>query len=397
MSDIKNLLYRLSISQCTREERNELEKWAGENPARRELLRKLSDPTYIAEQLRRRSLVSVKRPKNEMRRFIVEARFKARMRVMSIAAGIALILGLGATYFIYGGGQSDRELSGKGPLSVVNLTDSIGIEGILPGTTRAKLFSQAGTAIELNATDTATMSRDMLLTQNISDRAKVAELCLDVPRGGEFKITLEDSTEVWLNSDSRLRYPEMFGSKERRVQVEGEAYFVVKHDEKRPFYVETGELTVRVYGTAFNVRAYDDDEFVCTTLEKGSIAITRQGISTGELLLSPGHQAMLNRADSRVNMKVVNPTVITSWRHGRFVFQDQPLRTIMRDLARWYDFEYEFDDPALEEIVFMGSIPRYSNFSAAQHILERSGDIEFRIEDGRIIISAKNKNQSHNQ
>lgn len=390
MTDIKKLLYRLSIGQCSPSEREELEKWAAGNKARLDLLRRLADPDYVAAQLSKRSLVSVSRPMADMRRFIGAARLRQRLKSFSIAAGVALIAGVAATYFIYSNGGAFDMQSENGLMAEAR-QDSMSIEGILPGTTRAKLFSGTGTAIELNATDTALMSHDMLLPQDKDGHSEVSELCLDVPRGGEFKIMLEDSTEVWLNSESRLRYPEVFSADERRVQVEGEAYFIVKHDALRPFYVETKELTVRVYGTAFNVRAYDDDEFVYTTLEKGSIAIRRLGINSGELLLSPGHQASLNRVESKINMKVVDPAVITGWRHGRFVFEEQPLKNIMRDLARWYDFKYEFEDHELENIVFMGSIPRYSNFSAAQHILEQSGDIELRTDGDHIIVAAKRK------
>lgn len=390
MKDIKKLLYRLSIGQCSPTEREELEKWAAGNKARLDLLRRLADPDYVAAQLSKRSLVSVSRPMADMRRFIGASRLRQRLKAFSIAAGVALIAGVAATYYIYSNGGAFDMQSENGLMAEAR-QDSMSIEEILPGTTRAKLFSGTGTAIELNATDTALMSHDMLLPQDKDGRSEVSELCLDVPRGGEFKIMLEDSTEVWLNSESRLRYPEVFSSDERRVQVEGEAYFIVKHDASRPFYVETKELTVRVYGTAFNVRAYDDDEFVYTTLEKGSIAIRRLGINSGELLLSPGHQASLNRVESKINMKVVDPAVITGWRHGRFVFEEQPLKNIMRDLARWYDFKYEFEDHELENIVFMGSIPRYSNFSAAQHILEQSGDIELRTDGDRIIVAAKRK------
>ena len=150
---------------------------------------------------------------------------------------------------------------------------------------------------------------------------------------------LEDSTVVWLNSESTLSYPEVFRASERRVHVTGEAYFAVKPDDSRPFYVETDEQVVRVYGTAFNVRTYADDPCVCTTLEHGSIAISLAETPSGEVRFSPGHQARLNRQDSKLDMLiVVDPQVITGWRNGRFVFQNQPLSVIMRDLARWYDF-----------------------------------------------------------
>ncbi len=202
---------------------------------------------------------------------------------------------------------------------------------------------------------------------------------------------LEDSTVVWLNSESTLSYPEVFSASERRVHVTGEAYFAVKPDASRPFYVETDEQVVRVYGTAFNVRTYADDPCVCTTLEHGSIAISLAETPSGEVRLSPGHQARLNRQDSKLDMLVVDPQVITGWRNGRFVFQNQPLSVIMRDLARWYDFEYEFDDPDLQDIIFMGSIPRYSDFSVAKRILERSGGIELKASGSKIIITTCSK------
>ena len=142
-----------------------------------------------------------------------------------------------------------------------------------------------------------------------------------------------------------------------------------------------------MYGTTFNVRAYADDPYIYTALEHGSISIRRSESPSGEVRMSPGHQALLNREDSKLNMRIVDTQVITGWRNGRFVFEDQPLSVIMRDLARWYDFEYEFDDPSLADIIFMGSIPRYSDFTVAKRILERSGDIELRTADNKIIIS----------
>ena len=85
-------------------------------------------------------------------------------------------------------------------------------------------------------------------------------------------------------------------------------------------------------------------------------------------------------------MKVVDPSVITGWRHGRFVFEEQPLSSIMRDLSRWYDVDYEFDDPALEKIVFMGSIPRYADFATAISIIEKSGGLKFVMQGDRVLI-----------
>ena len=98
---------------------------------------------------------------------------------------------------------------------------------------------------------------------------------------------------------------------------------------------------------------------------------------------------MLSREDNRLNMRTVDPQVIAGWRHGRFVFEEQPLSSIMRDLSRWYDFEYEFESPEVAQIVFMGSIPRYADFASAISIIEMSGGLRFTTRDGKVIISSQ--------
>ena len=381
MDHIRSLLYRHLTGRLTPAERQQLEQWAGDNADRQALLKRLADPDYVSRQLERRTLVSVDRPMADMQQRVSAIRRRRMVRTFSIAAMIAVILGVASTYIIHVGQESeDIPTLAEAPASPKTL------EEITPGTTRARLITTSGESVDLSASDTTSMQSRMMLAQNCHVQ-DTRQLCLDVPRGGEFKIILEDSTEVWLNSESTLSYPEVFSPTERRVRVTGEAYFAVRPDAKRPFYVETDEQVVRVYGTTFNVRAYADDPYIYTTLEHGSISIRRSESPSGEVRMSPGHQALLNREDSKLNMRIVDTQVITGWRNGRFVFEDQPLSVIMRDLARWYDFEYEFDDPSLADIIFMGSIPRYSDFTVAKRILERSGDIELRTADNKIIIS----------
>lgn len=383
MDLIRSLLYRHLTGRLTPTERQQLEQWAGDNADRQALLKRLADPAYVSRQLERRTLVSVDRPMADMQQRVSALRRRRTVRTFSIAAMIAVILGLATTYIIYDSHE---------PEAVPTLTEAPAspktLEEITPGTTRARLIATSGESLDLSASDTASVQSSMMLAQNCHVQ-DTRQLCLDVPRGGEFKIILEDSTEVWLNSESTLSYPEVFSPTERRVRVTGEAYFAVKPDAKRPFYVETDEQVVRVYGTAFNIRAYGDDPYVYTTLERGSISITRADTSSGEVMLSPGHQALLNRDDHKLNMRTVDPQVITGWRHGRFVFEEQPLSSIMRDLSRWYDFDYEFETPGLERIVFMGSIPRYADFATAISIIEMSGGIHFTTQDGKVIISAQ--------
>lgn len=381
------------LGRLSEEEKAELESWADSSQERRDLLRRLSDPAYVSRQLARRSLVSTQRPMHDMQRRIAAMRPRILWRVLSIAAVVAGVLLLAATYYIYGG--HDMSLPGTESALIAKEEGSeasISLDEIHPGTTHARLTTDAGggAAVELGAVDTARIV-NRIISQNRADESddRVAKLCLDVPRGNEFKIVLEDSTEVWLNSESTLRYPETFGPKERRVEVSGEAYFAVRHDAERPFIVDTREQSIKVYGTTFNVRAYDDDPIVYTTLESGTISITKRGSHSGEVILRPGHQALFSRDIEKLHLRMVDPKVITGWRHGRFVFEEQMLSGIMRDLSRWYNFEYEFAHPSLENIVFMGSIPRYADFVTAIAVIEESGGLRFKTEGRKVIIDRK--------
>ncbi|MCM1077095.1 MAG: DUF4974 domain-containing protein [Bacteroides sp.] len=394
-----SLLFRYATGRCTPQERALIEKWAGEGSARRALLDRIADPAYVSRQLARRQLVSIDRPMADMKRRIEASRRRVGVRILSIAAAVVVIIGVSFIFLnIFSPQLSSPAAITKSDPSY-ELTDTVSLHEIKHGSVRARLLTSNGTSIDLHASDTVMPANHCaaIASSDNSGKETTRSLCLDVPRGGEFKVMLEDSTEVWLNSESTLVYPEIFGSSERRVCLTGEAYFSVRKDASRPFCVVTDGQIVKVYGTMFNVRAYPGDSCVYTTLEQGSISISRTDISSGEVLISPGHQARLNLSDRKLNLREVDPKVITGWRHGRFVFEEQPLSVIMRDLSRWYDFKYEFTDPVLESIVFMGSIPRYTDFATAISIIEKSGNLRFTTDGHKVIVSPmENNGKGHN-
>lgn len=388
MAPVSELLYRSLIGKLTPEEQARLDAWIAESPEHADMARRLNDSEWLLNYYRRRRMIDRSRPAADMRRRLAAMRNAAlRRRVVRGAAAAAVVAGVvfGAVSLWNHSGTGSLS---SGPVEPIEMADYEEFDAIHPGQVKALLRSSAGHTLTLAAVDTAMPASELIMSPAMP-HAQVEELCLDVPRGGEFKIILEDSTEVWLNSESQLRYPETFAANERRVQVRGEAYFAVKSDPDRPFFVETDGQVIRVHGTRFNVRGYAEDDAVYTTLESGIISLARSDGQGGELYMLPGHQAVLDKDESTVSMKTVNPSVITSWRSGRFVFEEQPLLHIMRDLSRWYNFDYEFDDPALGNIVFMGSIPRYADFTTAIAILEKSGGITFTNENDRIIISKK--------
>ena len=146
-------------------------------------------------------------------------------------------------------------------------------------------------------------------------------------------------------------------------------------------------MTVRVYGTEFNIHAYTEDKQIYTTLGSGSIAMQPLDGSKAELVLTPGHQAIFHKKDFSTSIRSVDTQAATSWHTGRFSFEEQTLAQIMRTLARWYKFDYTFEDERLADIVFKGSAPRYANLSEVLSILEKSGGIKFGVKEEKIIIS----------
>lgn len=377
MQRISELLIKKISSALSPEEEEELQSWRNENEENARLYDRLTDPASLKASLDLWSMVDTQRSCREMQ---YQVNKMVRHYYISVAAALAVVLLLTMIFYSTG----DIELQ---PVAETAGGDSsvTAIEEIKPGVTYATLSDAAGHNVALNASDTAVVA-SVLLSGGECDSLD-HELCLDVPRGGEFKVQLEDGTEVWLNSSSKLYYPKTFSGDVRKVRIEGEAYFAVATDSLRPFYVETENQLVRVYGTSFNIRYYPEESEVYTTLEKGRVSLQRADDLGGELFLTPGHQSVFAISDMKVRVSPVNTDVVTSWRKGRFVFEHQTLLRIMQDLSRWYDFDYEIADASLGKEEFMGSIPRYSDFTTAISILEKCGGIRFTVADGKVIVS----------
>ena len=207
-----------------------------------------------------------------------------------------------------------------------------------------------------------------------------------VPRGGEYDLVLEDGTRVWLNADSRLKYPVVFPGSERRVMLEGEAYFEVARDTNRPFLVETGVQSLRVLGTAFNVCAYPDEPDIYTTLVHGSVALSTGG-QGHECVLVPGEQAVCHVHNGSFTVGKVDVSQVAAWKKGLFVFENQNLEQIMLKLARWYNVTVFFRNEAAKTIEFRGNLPKYSNFRSVLQVIEKSSYVKFDVKGKTVTVS----------
>lgn len=396
---IGRLISKYIVANISNEELRELRDWLEASEINKQTFHRVTSLKNLESELMRRRMVDYHRPMHDMEARIgrlstnvSQERGKghsAGKRIAMLAAACAVVLiavGIWAKMgnFFTGNSATDAtSLDGTAQMGMI-----ASVEDITHGETKAKLTLEDGTVIELDADQNKNREKMQKAAENqslLSD-VKTRNLNLSIPRGGEFKVTLEDGTEVWLNAESQLTYPEHFDKNERRVQIKGEAYFKVAKNAEKPFYVESAGQLIRVTGTEFNVNCYAEDQHVFTTLVSGSVALRSLNGEGGEVVLTPGHQAVFDKHEHKAQLRTVDTSVVTSWIKGSFVFEDQTLAQIMQDLSRWYNFHYQFMTPQAANTVFMGSVPRYGDFHDVLTILEKSGNLKFKIENSKLLI-----------
>lgn len=199
---------------------------------------------------------------------------------------------------------------------------------------------------------------------------------IDVSNAGKFKVCLSDGSTVWISSSSKLSYPVEFQGDERRVSLEGEAYFQVAKDANKPFYVEVGGKTIRVLGTQFNVSAYTRN--VRTTLVEGSVRI-EDGKSVS--LLKPGQLAVFKPRG--VIIQAANVKKDTAWKDGYFMFDHDPIQKMMEEISRWYEVTVIYEGNIKNE-VYTGSMPRATSLGGVLQALTDISGLHFEI-NGRTV------------
>ena len=214
---------------------------------------------------------------------------------------------------------------------------------------------------------------------------------ISTPRGGQYQVTLPDGTNVWLNAASSLKYPVKFLEKFRRVELTGEAYFEVSklksaQGTKIPFFVDTPKQSVEVLGTRFNINSYEDEVGVKTTLLEGSVRVSIKQDEAqppaGSLLLIRNQQSVLTAG--KLVLRHVNAEEMIAWKAGYFNFDHADIKTIMRQLARWYDLDVIYDGQ-VSATTFSGKVYRNMNLSKVLEVLAFS-KVDFRIEGKKIKI-----------
>jgi transmembrane sensor len=266
---------------------------------------------------------------------------------------------------------------------------------IAPGGNKAVLTLANGEVIDLSSNQDGIVIQANQVSYNdgtaietgLSNRPEeISKLnTISTPIGGQYQVVLPDGTKVWLNAASSLRYPSQFTSKERSVEITGEAYFDVTHDKKRPFRVSSKGQQIEVLGTHFNIMAYENEGLIKTTLLKGSVRViaqTSKGKNT--ILLSPGQQSLLSAQNISVSNNV-DLEEVTAWKNGYFKINED-IKSIMNKIARWYDIQVVYKPGVDLNQTFSGEVSKSRNVSALLKVMEMTGNVHFKIEERRIIV-----------
>lgn len=397
------LLYKFLEGTINTEEAARLEQWLQESPERRELLKELSDDEQLPKAIQEyhpdnrldleTRIFDMIRGRLAMKPEPVAIYRRSWFR-LAIAACLVLLLGLGSYFTFFH--------SPATPAAVAALPDAGDVNA--PASNRATITLADGSTVYLDSEASGALAEQgnmrlvkladgQIAYQPISEHAATALQfnTLTNPRGSRvIDITLADGSRVWLNAGTSFTYPVAFTGPDRKVSVNGEAYFEVMQDNGKPFLVNTGNAFVKVLGTQFNVMNYSGEPTIQTTLLEGSVQFIA---GNNEMLLAPGQQSNLNKNGSLTMAKNVDVELVTAWKNGLQSFRHADLKTLMRRVERWYDVDVVYETEVPDSLSFTGEgIARNVSLRELLQVLENN-EFRFEIDAGNRKVNVKKANR----
>jgi ferric-dicitrate binding protein FerR (iron transport regulator) len=272
-----------------------------------------------------------------------------------------------------------KDIQPGGVKAILTLAD--GKKIVLDDSQNGVLINQGGIKIHKNSKGIIeyTLSAN---EQSITEKREIQTVynTIQTPVGGKFQLNLADGSKVWLNSASSLRFPVFFTGDTREVELKGEAYFEVSKNEDKKFSVRSGNQTVEVLGTHFNINAYSDEPSITTTLIEGAVRVIELNSKKSQIL-KPGEQSKVDR-DIRIQRKDTQAEV--AWKDGYFYFENASIETVMRQLSRWYGITARYEG-ILPKHHFEGAIATNLTLLEVFEILQKS-NIHFKLEGKEVIV-----------
>ncbi|SKB73499.1 FecR family protein [Sphingobacterium nematocida] len=293
-----------------------------------------------------------------------------------VAAMLAVVASI--SFFVLRFSQNKEETR------IVESKDTRYKNDVLPAIKGAKIVLADGTEVKVDD-NLALLPDGTIATEEKKILANSSESTLNtliVPAANFLNLTLSDGTKVWVNASSELVFPSRFAKDKRQIKLKGEAYFQVTKDVERPFYVETDGGNVKVLGTHFNVSAYSDRPI--TTLEEGKVLVYKGDL---EQILLPGMKAEI--VGNRIDVRKADLQKDLAWKNNSFYFKGDNIVNIAKQLQNWYDIEVSFSKGVSLSQTYTGEISRSANLTEVLKMLEFVSDLDFKIDNNKLLILKK--------
>lgn len=377
----RSLLKKYRLGTATEEEKTFLDKYYSLFESEEDLitLSNIDEYTDVKENIKNRidGVIAQNIP-------VVDYTPRIRWSRYIAAACLLFSLSLGGYFLIKPPLRAERvatnhDVSPGGNKATLTLADGRVI--VLDEAENGKLAEQSGIAIKKTAD--GQLIYDLQGSATTGGRSEAVINTISTPKGGQYQAILPDGTRVWLNAASSISFPARFSAAERVVEMHGEAYFEVAKDENAPFQVRSGNHVVEVLGTHFNINSYSEEDKIITTLLEGSVKVL-SGSRSG--LIAPGQQSQVSKSGSGI-IKVLDADTekAIAWKNGLFSFNNDDIKSIMGQVARWYDVEVIYEGAITKE-KFFGEISRSSKLSDVFKILELN-NVHFKIKDKTVTVT----------
>lgn len=311
---------------------------------------------------------------------------------MAVAAGIAILLA--SSVFLWHSGVKDVE-----EVRLAVLEGKKSAELILAGGERIKLennlieLRESGGVLITNDSNCNLSYRMDSLASGEAEGQSLVYHTINVPAGADYVVKLSDGTRVRLNCGTTFRFPVSFAANERRVYLDGEAFFEVNKSQEWPFIVEADQMLVRVTGTSYNVKSYSGEEWGQTTLVHGSVDVSSGQIGDTPIHLDPSWQYSVNKRTRQVEVKEVDVSLYTGWTDGMFVFKNQRLEEVMGTLARWYSLEVFYANASLKDLRLSANLGRYEHVDSLLNVIRAMDKVNIERKGDVVIVNNKVKSK----
>lgn len=381
---LKKYIIKYLTGECGAKEKAELDSWLAEAEENRELMHRLSSGEFLKQAVgdtnRRLRLQTWNRVESQT---IGRHKRKLQLHWIRTVAAVFVVGVIGSSLWLINNQRKET--------LIVEAT-----EQIHAGTSKAIVELANGQQIFLSRDTSLALENQGIQLINTKDTlniigtpliytGKTEYHIIRIPRGGEYIARLEDGSVVHLNAASELKIPVSFEKDSRQVWLKGEAFFDVAPDKNRLFTVHTEKAKISVLGTEFDVRAYEDEKEVVTTLVQGMVEVS-SGKVTGRL--NPGDQARVDKA-GEISTEKVDVYPFIAWKTGRMVFEDAPLEQIMTELQRWYDFEVFYSNPDVKAMRFTIDILKYDDISKVLNLMEKMQKVIFTQKGRTVVLSSR--------